>query len=59
MNRKYKQKVIPEILTDIKTFEGLTRTKLNLFVEAYYHKNLKGKSVVNKHLGITIDFNEA
>lgn len=56
MNKKYKQIVIPEILTDIKTFQGLTRKKLNLFAEAYYHKNLKGKSVVNKHLGITVTF---
>lgn len=53
---KYKQTVIPEILTSSKTFKGLSRKQLNLFAEAYYHKNLKGTSVVNKHLGIKIDF---
>jgi hypothetical protein len=58
MEKKYKQIIVPEILTDIKTFKGLSRQKLNLFAEAYYHKNLKGKSVVNKHLGITVNFTE-
>lgn len=53
---KYKQEYIPEILTSSDTFKGLSRKKLNLFAEAYYFKNLKGKTAVNKHIGITIQF---
>ena len=45
--KAYKQKVIPEILTNSAVFKNQIRAKLNVFAEAYYHKNIKGKSVLN------------
>ncbi len=39
-------------------FKKQSRAKLNLFAEAYYHKNIKGKSVVNLATGYIINFGE-
>ena len=54
MNRKYKQKTIPEILTSSLLFKGLSRAKLNLFVSAFYEKNLRNKTITNLHTGYEI-----
>jgi hypothetical protein len=54
----YKQQIIPEILTSSSAFKNLSRNKLKVFTEAYYHKNIKGTSVINQHLGLTILFTE-
>ncbi len=53
---KYKQKIIPEVLTNSATFYNQPKKKIGLFLIAYYEKNLKGKSVKNLSTGITINF---
>lgn len=47
--KKYKQQVIPSV--KIKT-----HTNLRQYVKNEYTANIQGKSVVNKHIGLTIFF---
>jgi hypothetical protein len=50
--KKYKQTHIPKVST-----EGIDYRDRAKFIKDFYAKNLYGKSVVNKDLGITIHFN--
>ena len=47
--KKYKQTIIPSVN------EPLVE-HLGKYVKSYYEKNIQGRSVINKHLGITISF---
>jgi hypothetical protein len=51
---KYTQKVIPEIKLE---FQKYSKDDLRKKALELYKKNITGKSVVNKHLGHTIEFN--
>jgi len=52
--KKYKQKIIPEIESDI--FKNLNPKDFRKLIIKKYNEKLKGKSVINRDLGIKIEF---
>ena len=52
MEKKYKQTVIPSV-------KIIQKKNLSAYIRKEYSENVQGKTVVNKHIGLTIFFGKS
>ena len=55
--KRYKQAHVPVV--NNKQFDGMRLSEIRNYVEDYFIENLEDKTVVNKHKGISVEFNRA